>query len=56
MDHGLIDAIPFIVVALFLIYSLFRGGRIGETEGWAGARPRHHPQGESKLAGSTAAS
>ena len=51
---GLIDAIPFIVVALFLIYSLFRGGRIGETEGWGGALDRAiTPQGESKLAGST---
>jgi len=51
---GLIDAIPFIVVALFLIYSLIRGGRIGETEGWGGALDRAiTPQGESKLAGST---
>ena len=51
---GLIDAIPFIVVALFLIYSLFRRGRIGETEGWGGALDRAiTPQGESKLAGST---
>jgi branched-chain amino acid transport system permease protein len=49
-----IDAVPFIVVALFLIYSLVRGGRIGETEGWGGALDRAiTPQGESRLAGST---
>ncbi len=49
-----IDAVPFIVVALFLIYSLFRGGKVGETEGWGGALDRAiTPQGESRLAGST---
>ena len=37
-----------------LIYSLFRGGRVGETEGWGGALDRAiTPQGESRLAGST---
>ncbi len=51
---GLINAIPFIVIALFLVYSLFRGGRVGETEGWGGALDRAiTPQGESRLAGST---
>ena len=51
---GLINAIPFIVIALFLIYSLIRGGRVGETEGWGGALDRAiTPQGESRLAGST---
>ena len=51
---GLINAIPFIVIALFLVYSLFRGGRMGETEGWGGALDRAiTPQGESRLAGST---
>ncbi len=49
-----IDAVPFIVIALFLIYSLFRGGRVGATEGWGGALDRAiTPQGESRLAGST---
>jgi branched-chain amino acid transport system permease protein len=51
---GLINAIPFIVVALFLIYSLLKGGRVGDTEGWGGALDRAiTPQGESRLAGST---
>ena len=51
---GLINAVPFIVIALFLIYSLIRGGRVGETEGWGGALDRAiTPQGESRLAGST---
>ena len=50
----IIDAIPFIVIALFLIYSLFRRGRVGETDGWGGALDRAiTPQGESRLAGST---
>ena len=50
-----IDAVPFIVIALFLLYSLVRrGGRMGEAEGWGGALDRAiTPQGESKLAGST---
>lgn len=51
---GLINAIPFIVIALFLIYSLLRGGRVGDTEGYGGALDRAiTPQGESRLAGST---
>ena len=51
---GLINSIPFIVIALFLIYSLIRRGRVGETEGWGGALDRAiTPQGESRLAGST---
>jgi branched-chain amino acid transport system permease protein len=51
---GLINAIPFIVVALFLIYSLLRGGRVGDVESWGGALDRAiTPQGESRLAGST---
>jgi len=50
----LVDAVPYIVIALFLLYTLVRGGRIGETEGWGGALDRAiTPQGESKLAGST---
>ncbi len=50
----IIDAVPFIVIALFLIYSLFRGGRVGEDDGWGGALDRAiTPQGESRLAGST---
>ncbi len=51
----IIDAVPFIVIALFLIYSLVRRGRVGESEGWGGALDRAiAPQGESQLAGSTA--
>ena len=50
----IIDAVPFIVIALFLIYSLVRGGRVGDTDGWGGALDRAiTPQGESRLAGST---
>jgi branched-chain amino acid transport system permease protein len=51
----IIDAVPFMVIALFLIYSLVRRGRVGESEGWGGALDRAiAPQGESRLAGSTA--
>ena len=51
---GLINSVPFIVIALFLIYTLVRGGRVGVTEGWGGALDRAiTPQGESRLAGST---
>ena len=32
-----IDAVPFIVIALFLIYTLVRRGSVGQGEGW-GAR------------------
>jgi branched-chain amino acid transport system permease protein len=50
----IIDAIPFMVIALFLIYSLVRRGKVGETDGWGGALDRAiTPQGESRLAGST---
>jgi branched-chain amino acid transport system permease protein len=50
----IIDAVPFIVIALFLIYSLIRSGRVGASEGWGGALDRAiAPQGESRLAGST---
>src|ERR1700683_3663671 len=49
-----IDAVPFIVVALFLIYSLFGRERVGAADGWGGALDRAiTPQGESRLAGST---
>ncbi len=50
----LINAVPFIVIAVFLVYSLVRGGQVGETDGWGGALDRAiTPQGESRLAGST---
>ena len=49
-----IDAVPFIVIALFLIYTLVRRGSVGQGEGWGGALDRAiTPQGESRLAGST---
>ena len=48
-----IDAIPFIVVAVVLVYNLIRRGRVGEVDGWGGALDRAiTPQGESHLAGS----
>ena len=50
----IIDAIPFIVIALFLIYSLVRRGKVGEIGRVGGALDRAiTPQGESRLAGST---
>ncbi len=50
----IIDGIPFMVIALFLIYSLIRRGKVGESDGWGGALDRAiTPQGESRLAGST---
>jgi branched-chain amino acid transport system permease protein len=50
----IIDAVPFIVIALVLIYNLVRRGRVGEIDGWGGALDRAiTPQGESRLAGST---
>ncbi len=50
----IIDAVPFIVIALVLIYNLVRRGRVGDTEGWGGALDRAiTPQGESRLGGST---
>jgi branched-chain amino acid transport system permease protein len=46
--------VPFIVIALVLIYSLIRRGRVGDADGWGGALDRAiTPQGESRLAGST---
>ncbi len=33
----IIDAVPFIVIAVVLVYELIRRGRVGETDGW-GAR------------------
>jgi branched-chain amino acid transport system permease protein len=49
-----IDAVPFIVIAVVLLCNLVRGGRVGETEGWGGALDRAiAPQGESRLAAST---
>src|SRR6516162_347505 len=50
----LVDAVPYIVIALFLLYSLVRGGDIGEKSAFGGALDRAiTPQGESRLAGST---
>ncbi len=50
----IIDAVPFIVIAVVLIYSLIRRGTIGDNDGWGGALDRAiTPQGESRLAGST---
>jgi branched-chain amino acid transport system permease protein len=49
-----IDAVPFIVIAIVLVYELLRRGRVGETDAWGGALDRAiTPQGESRLAGST---
>ena len=46
-----IDAVPFIVIALMLIYNLARRGRVGDVAGWGGALDRAiTPQGESRLA------
>ncbi len=49
-----IDAVPFIVIALVLLYNLLRYRRVDEVEGVGGALDRAiTPQGESRLAGST---
>lgn len=49
----IIDAVPFIVIALVLIYNLISRGRVGDAEAWGGALDRAiTPQGESRLAGS----
>jgi branched-chain amino acid transport system permease protein len=49
----IIDAVPFIVIALVLIYNLIARGRVGDAEAWGGALDRAiTPQGESRLAGS----
>jgi branched-chain amino acid transport system permease protein len=50
----IIDAIPFMVIALVLLYNLVRRGRVGDIERVGGALDRAiTPQGESRLAGST---
>ncbi len=50
----IIDAVPFIVIALVLIYNLVRRGRVGDAGAWGGALDRAiTPQGESRLGGST---
>jgi len=50
----IIDAVPFMVIALVLIYNLVRRGRVGEANAWGGALDRAiTPQGESRLGGST---
>ncbi len=50
----IVDAIPFMLIAVVLLYHLVRRGRVGETASWGGALDRAiTPQGESKLAGST---
>jgi branched-chain amino acid transport system permease protein len=50
----IIDAVPFIVIALVLIYNLARRGRVGEQEEWGGALDRAiMPHGESRLGGAT---
>jgi len=50
----IIDAVPFIVIALVLIYNLVRRGRVGDASTWGGALDRAiTPQGESRLGGST---
>jgi branched-chain amino acid transport system permease protein len=50
----IVNAVPFMVIALFLIYSLIRRDKVGESDGWGGALDRAiTPQGESRLAGST---
>ncbi|HUC05992.1 MAG TPA: branched-chain amino acid ABC transporter permease, partial [Acidimicrobiales bacterium] len=51
---GIIDAVPFMVIAVVLVYNLLRRGRVGEVSAWGGALDRAiTPQGESKLAAST---
>lgn len=50
----IIAAVPFIVIAIVLLWNLVRGTRVGEAETWGGALDRAiTPQGESKLAAST---
>jgi branched-chain amino acid transport system permease protein len=50
----LIDAVPYIVIVLFLLYTLVRRGEVGTESGYGGALDRAiTPQGESRLAGST---
>ena len=48
----IIDAVPFIVIAIVLIYNLVRRGRVGETEAWGGrAGPGHHAAGREQAGG-----
>ncbi len=50
----IVDAVPFMFIAVFLIYSLLRRGQVSETERVGGALDMAIiPQGESQLAGST---
>jgi branched-chain amino acid transport system permease protein len=50
----IVDAVPFMFIAVFLIYSLVRRGQVSETERVGGALDMAIiPQGESQLAGST---
>ncbi|MGH9016389.1 MAG: ABC transporter permease [Acidimicrobiales bacterium] len=50
----IIDAVPFIVIAVVLVYDLARRGRMGELQSWGGALDRAiTPQGESRLGGTT---
>lgn len=50
----IIDAVPFMVIALVLLYNLVRRGRVGDAAAWGGALDRAiTPQGESRLGGST---
>ncbi len=50
----IVDAVPFMVIAVVLLYELIRQGRVGEIDEWGGALDRAiMPQGESRLAGST---
>jgi branched-chain amino acid transport system permease protein len=51
----IVDAVPFMFIAVFLIYNLVRRGQVSETERVGGALDMAIiPQGESQLAGSTA--
>jgi branched-chain amino acid transport system permease protein len=50
----IVDAVPFMFIAVFLLYSLIRRGQVSETERVGGALDMAIiPQGESQLAGST---
>ncbi len=51
----IVDAIPFMVIAVVLLYNLVRRGSFGDAERVGGPLDRAIvPQGESRLAGSTA--
>jgi branched-chain amino acid transport system permease protein len=50
----IVDAVPFMFIAVFLLYNLIRRGQVSETERVGGALDMAIiPQGESQLAGST---